>query len=142
VTTTSAAAPTVSGRRPHPRLDKVGFAAVLAATRLGTSVLRDLPDGGKRLLMGGRSIAIDGNTLDPSLRMLLASQKLTGTEGLSTGDDVVVSRQRVPSPRAITAPRAAPRAITVPRAAPTAAARAAPRAITAPRAPRRRPRRR
>jgi acetyl esterase len=95
VTTTSAAAPTVSGRRPHPRLDKVGLAAVLAATRLGTSVLRDLPDGGKRLLMGGRSIAIDGNTLDPTLRMLLASQKLTGTEGLSTGDDVVVSRQRL-----------------------------------------------
>jgi acetyl esterase len=73
----------------------VGLAAVLAATRLGTSVLRDLPDGGKRLLMGGRSIAIDGNTLDPTLRMLLASQKLTGTEGLSTGDDVVVSRQRL-----------------------------------------------
>jgi hypothetical protein len=55
-------------------------------------VLRDLPDGGKRLLMGGRSIAIDGNTLDPTLRIMLASQQLTGFRGCPPA---TTSRSRV-----------------------------------------------
>ena len=95
MSSTTATAPTTTRPRRHPRLDKAGLAAITAATRLGTTLLRELPDGGKRLLMGGRSITVDGNTLDPTLRMMLATQKFGGQSGLSTDEDVALSRQRV-----------------------------------------------
>jgi acetyl esterase/lipase len=44
--------------------------------------------------MGGRSISIDGNTLDPTLRIALAARRLAGEQGLSDGDHPVVVRQR------------------------------------------------
>jgi acetyl esterase len=88
----------VAGRR-HPNLEKPGVAAVKAATRLGTRLLPVVPDGGKRLLMGGRSITVDGNTLDPTLRVMLATQKLGGQDRLAVGDDPLIARQRL---RAVT----------------------------------------
>jgi acetyl esterase len=56
-------------------------------------VIPVVPDGAKRLLMGRRAITIDGNTLDPTLQMMLAGQKLSGDTDLSVTGDVATARQ-------------------------------------------------
>ena len=73
----------------HPRLNR----AAAVATRLSTNVIPALPDHAKRLM--ARPVTIDGNTLDPTLRLLVAGQKLSGLDGLSTGDDVALCRKRL-----------------------------------------------
>src|SRR5689334_5675881 len=45
------------------------------------------PDRVKRMLLGGRSITIDGNTLDPTLQVALASSRLAGRQGLILSED-------------------------------------------------------
>jgi acetyl esterase len=60
--------------------------------RLGVKVIPRLPNVVKRLFSGGRAVTIDGNTLDPSLQMLLAAQHATGVNGLSIKDDLHASR--------------------------------------------------
>lgn len=62
--------------------------------RAGVKVIPHLPGGLKRLLSGGRAITIDGNTLDPSLQILLAAQRATGINGLAVAEDVVSSRRQ------------------------------------------------
>lgn len=64
------------------------------AATVGFKVIPWLPTGAKRLLAGGRSVIIDGNTLDPTLRLLLAGQRAVGVNGLSVHDDPVRSRRR------------------------------------------------
>lgn len=54
-----------------------------------------IPRGVKRLLTGGRSITIDGNTLDPTLQLMLAAQRAVGINGLMVDDDVDASRMQV-----------------------------------------------
>lgn len=63
-----------------------------AGNRLGVKVIPRLPDAAKRLLSGGRAVTIDGNTLDPSLQVLLAAQRAVGVEGLDFGDDPGATR--------------------------------------------------
>jgi acetyl esterase len=46
-------------------------------------------------MLGGRSITIDGNTLDTTLQLMLAGQRATGIDGLSAEDDVIGSRARL-----------------------------------------------
>ena len=54
-----------------------------------------LPIGVQRLLTGGRSVTIDGKTLDPTLRLTLAAQRAMGINGLVVGDDAAVSRAQL-----------------------------------------------
>lgn len=54
-----------------------------------------LPIGVQRLLTGGRSVTIDGNTLDPTLRLALAGQRALGINGIVAGDDAVASRAQM-----------------------------------------------
>jgi acetyl esterase len=54
-----------------------------------------MPDGIKRLLLGGRSVTIDGNTLDTTLQLVLAGQRLSGREGLILSEDVATARARL-----------------------------------------------
>src|SRR6478752_2775751 len=54
-----------------------------------------MPDSMKRLLLGGRSITIDGNTLDTTLQLALALQRISGREGLILSDDVATARVRL-----------------------------------------------
>jgi acetyl esterase/lipase len=54
-----------------------------------------LPIGVQRLLTGGRSMTIDGNTLDPTLRLALAGQRALGINGLVVADDAVASRAQL-----------------------------------------------
>jgi acetyl esterase len=62
------------------------------ATKVGAKVLPWVPTRAVRLLAGGRSITIDGNTLDPTLQLMLSAQRAMGIEGLSIGNDVAASR--------------------------------------------------
>ena len=54
-----------------------------------------IPDRVKRLLLGGRSVTIDGNTLDTTLQLMLAGQKAVGLDGLVSSDDVAVARSQL-----------------------------------------------
>ncbi|MCW1959030.1 MAG: alpha/beta hydrolase, partial [Mycobacterium sp.] len=66
--------------------------ALVVGNKLGVKLIPRLPDVAKRLLSGGRAVTIDGNTLDPSLQMLLAAQKATGIDGLAVDDDPIATR--------------------------------------------------
>lgn len=65
------------------------------ASTVGLKVAPFIPRGLKRVLTGGRSVFIDGNTLDPTLQLLLAGQRAIGVTGLSVADDVAASRAQV-----------------------------------------------
>ncbi|MGQ9409284.1 alpha/beta hydrolase [Mycolicibacterium gilvum] len=54
-----------------------------------------IPDPVKRLLLGRRTITLDGNTLDTTLHLMLAGQRLMGIEGLVADDDVTVARAQL-----------------------------------------------
>jgi acetyl esterase/lipase len=62
------------------------------ATNVGMKVIPWLPARALRLLAGGRSVAIDGNTLDPTLQLMLAAQRAVGINGLVVDEDPVASR--------------------------------------------------
>ena len=79
--------------RRHPRLNRARVAAVTAANRLAADVMPRVPDYAKRFM--ARAITIDGNTLDPTMQMMLASLKLSGEEGLSAADDPAACRQNM-----------------------------------------------
>jgi acetyl esterase len=54
-----------------------------------------IPDPVKRLLLGRRSITIDGNTLDTTLQLMLAGQKAVGLGGLVADPDVAEARAQL-----------------------------------------------
>ena len=54
--------------------------------------LPHIPEPVKRLLLGGRSTTIDGNTLDPTLQLMLAGQHALGLDGLVADEDHVAAR--------------------------------------------------
>ena len=53
------------------------------------------PNRIKRRLLGGHSITIDGNTLDTTLQLMLATSRVSGREGLILSEDVVTARRRI-----------------------------------------------
>ena len=57
--------------------------------------LPHIPDRVKRLLLGGRSITLDGNTLDTTLQLMLAGQRALGLDGLVADDDTVAARAQL-----------------------------------------------
>jgi acetyl esterase len=75
----------------HPGLNRAKDSAVTAANRLGAGVLPVVPEAAKRLM--ARAVMIDGNTLDPTLRLFLMARKLAGRTGLSDGGDPAISRE-------------------------------------------------
>src|ERR1700754_1292594 len=70
-------------------------AFVNAAAGVTLRTLPRIPEFVKRLLLGGRSVTIDGNTLDTTLQLMLAGQRATGIDGLAADDDVIISRARL-----------------------------------------------
>jgi acetyl esterase len=64
-------------------------------TTVGVRVIPWLPDPAKRLLLGGRSVIIDGNTLDPTLQLTLSSLHAVGIDGLVVDDDPAASRAQM-----------------------------------------------
>jgi acetyl esterase len=80
---------------PDPQLRvPSGWAGRLqsVANKVGVKVIPWIPTRAVRLLAGGRSITIDGNTLDPTLQLMLSGQRALGVDGLTVGGDVVASR--------------------------------------------------
>ncbi|MDG4664776.1 alpha/beta hydrolase [Mycobacterium sp. 236(2023)] len=68
------------------------------ATKAAGVTLRGLPhipESFKRLMLGGRSITVDGNTLDTTLQLMLAGQRALGLDGLVGDDDVVTARAQL-----------------------------------------------
>src|SRR5690625_4306268 len=66
-----------------------------AVFNVGMKVTPLLPVGVQRLMTGGRSVTIDGNTLDPTLRLTLAGLRAMGINGIITDDDEVASRAQL-----------------------------------------------
>jgi acetyl esterase len=67
-------------------------AVTTAALRVGTNVMPWIPTWLKGLLVGGKKVTIDGNTLDPTLHLMLAAQRRSRTGGLSASGDPEVAR--------------------------------------------------
>src|SRR6478672_11003074 len=67
---------------------------VNASAGVALRTLPRVPDSVKRLLLGGRSVTIDGTTLDTTLQLMLAGRRATGIDGLAA-DDVITSRARL-----------------------------------------------
>ncbi|WP_102142944.1 alpha/beta hydrolase [Mycobacterium hubeiense] len=74
------------------RTSRVKDAVLDVATKATLNLLPRTPDRVKRLLLGGRSITVDGNTLDTTMQLMLAGQRAAGMRGLFVSDDVAVSR--------------------------------------------------
>ena len=68
------------------------LAVTNAALGIGVKVIPWIPSWLKRLLSGGKRITIDGNTLDPTLQLILTAQRSTRTDGLSANGDPEVAR--------------------------------------------------
>jgi acetyl esterase len=66
-----------------------------AVTTVGVKVIPWLPDRAKRVLFGGRSVTIDGNTLDPTLQLMLSGSHAVGIDGLVVDDDPATSRAQM-----------------------------------------------
>ncbi|ORB32492.1 alpha/beta hydrolase [Mycolicibacterium parafortuitum] len=75
-----------------------GRAAEKALTTISGATLRALPhipDRLKRVMLGGRSTTVDGNTLDTTLQLMLTGQQMLGLNGLVADDDPVVARTQL-----------------------------------------------
>lgn len=82
----------------HAEADRPGAArlAVLnASSRVMLRLLPHLPDAVKRVLLGRRTVTIDGNTLDTTLQFMLAAQRSAGVNGLVASSDVAVARSQL-----------------------------------------------
>jgi acetyl esterase len=66
-----------------------------AATAAGVKAIPWIPIPAKRMLVRGRSVVIDGNTLDPTLQLVLLGQRLAGVDGLVVDDDLEASRAQM-----------------------------------------------
>lgn len=72
----------------------MGWASRLqsAVTAVGVKVIPCIPTAARELLVRGRAVMIDGNTLDPTLQLMLSGQRLVGIDGLVVDDDPAASR--------------------------------------------------
>ena len=85
--------PPAPGADPAPRgTSRVHDTVVNAAAGVTLRALPRIPDGVKRLLLGRRSVTVDGNTLDTTLQLMLAGQNAAGIGRLVISDDVFVAR--------------------------------------------------
>jgi acetyl esterase len=65
------------------------------AANVGMKVIPWVPTRAARLLAGGRSVTIDGNTLDPTLQLVLSGLNAFGANGSALTDDPVASRAQM-----------------------------------------------
>ena len=88
--------PPAPGAEPAPRGKSRGKDAIVNATAgITLRALPRIPDAVKRLLLGGRTVTVEGNTLDTTLQLMLAAQRAAGLGGLVSSDDVAESRSQL-----------------------------------------------
>ncbi|MCV7424965.1 alpha/beta hydrolase [Mycobacterium yunnanensis] len=83
---------------PHAEAALPGRARLVmtnTASRVMLRLLPHLPDAVKRLLLGRRTVMVDGNTLDTTLQFMLAAQRSAGVNGLVASSDVAVARSQL-----------------------------------------------
>ncbi len=66
-----------------------------ALSTAGIKVIPWIPAAAQRALVRGRSVIIDGNTLDPTLQLMLSGSRALGIDGLVVDDDPAVSRAQM-----------------------------------------------
>lgn len=66
-----------------------------AVTGVGAKVIPWIPTAIRRGLVRGRSVIIDGNTLDPTLQLMLSGLRAVGIDGLVVDDDAQASRAQM-----------------------------------------------
>ncbi|MCK8642812.1 alpha/beta hydrolase [Mycobacterium colombiense] len=66
-----------------------------AVTNVGAKVIPWIPTAIRRGLVRGRSVIIDGNTLDPTLQLMLSGLRAVGIDGLVVDDDPQASRAQM-----------------------------------------------
>lgn len=88
-----AAAPV--GHREVSRPSPVRLAVLNASSGVMLRLLPRLSDGVKRLLLGRRTVTVDGNTLDTTLQFMLGAQRSAGVNGLVASTDVAVARTQL-----------------------------------------------
>jgi acetyl esterase len=66
-----------------------------AVTTVGVKAIPWIPDRAMRVLTGGRAVIIDGNTLDPTLQLMLSGLRVVGIDGLIVDDDLAASRAQM-----------------------------------------------
>lgn len=100
--------PTLGGPDGHSQ-DRVKQVLIERATKFTLAAIPRISDRRKRLLLGGRSITVDGNTLDTTLQFTLAAQQASGLAGLvadfSPETGVAVSRAALRATAAMMNPR-------------------------------------
>jgi acetyl esterase len=98
----------LGGAGGHSR-DTVKQAVLQRATKFTLSAIPRISDRTKRLLLGGRSVVVDGNTLDTTLQFTLAAEHAAGVGGLvadhSSESGVAVSRAALRATAAMMDPR-------------------------------------
>ena len=66
-----------------------------AVTTTGVKVIPWIPAAARRMLAGGRSVIIDGNTLDPTLQLMLSGMRAVGVDGVVVDDNPAASRAQL-----------------------------------------------
>lgn len=85
-------------RPEHPTAGRPSRLKLAVMGRVGGVALRVLPkipDRVKRVLLGGRRVTIDGNTLDTTLQLMLTAQNAARAGGLVASSDVTVARSEI-----------------------------------------------
>jgi acetyl esterase len=77
------------------RPSRLRLAVLSAASGPMLRALPKIPDPVKRLLLGRRTVTIDGNTLDTTLQLMLAAQRSSGVGGLVASSDIAVARKQL-----------------------------------------------
>jgi acetyl esterase len=77
------------------RPSRARLAVLNASSSVMLRLLPHLPDPVKRLLLGRRTVTVDGNTLDTTLQFMLAAQRSAGINGLVASSDVDVARSQL-----------------------------------------------
>ena len=96
--------PLAVAHRAARRPSRARLAVLNVASRVTLRQLPKVPDRVKRLLLGGRTITIDGNTLDTTLQLMLALQRASRVGGLVASADIAVARSQLRKLAAIIAP--------------------------------------
>lgn len=92
--TKSVPAPDLHPGAKHPPMRLAGRMQGAVST-IGVKIIPWIPTPAKRALFGGRAVTIDGNTLDPTLQLMLAGLRVVGIDGLVADDDAATSRAQL-----------------------------------------------